>query len=150
MWQYKILNRKQHQVYPVKEIVNVKRCVSKVSKYSIGRPCRPSSTLSSNISETAGPIKAKFHMEPHWNGGMKVCLNGYGHMTRMAAMPIYGKNPLKIFFSETSRLMTFKLGIQHWGLIPYKVYLSDDPGLTFTYFTARSTLLPNDLVLRNA
>ena len=25
-------------------------------------------------------------------GGMKVSSNGLGHMTRMAAMPIYGKN----------------------------------------------------------
>ena len=27
--------------------------------------------------------------------GTKVCSNGPGHMTKMAAMPIYGKNPLK-------------------------------------------------------
>ena len=27
-----------------------------------------------------------------WEGGMKVCINGPGHMTKMAAMPIYGKN----------------------------------------------------------
>ena len=27
---------------------------------------------------------------------MKVCSNGPGHMTKMAAMPIYGKNPSKI------------------------------------------------------
>ena len=25
-------------------------------------------------------------------GGTKVCINGPGHMTKMAAMPIYGKN----------------------------------------------------------
>ena len=31
-------------------------------------------------------------MEPQWDGGMKVCSNGPGHMTKMAAMPIYGKN----------------------------------------------------------
>ena len=48
----------------------------------------------SNIffSETTGPIEAKFHMEPPWDGGMKVCSTGPGHMTKMAAMPIYGKN----------------------------------------------------------
>ena len=33
-------------------------------------------------------------MEPHWDGGTKVCSNGPGHMTKMAAMPIYGKNLL--------------------------------------------------------
>ena len=48
----------------------------------------------SNIfsSETARSVEAKFHMEPPWDGGTKVCSNGPGHMTRMAAMPIYGKN----------------------------------------------------------
>ena len=42
-----------------------------------------------------GPIEAKFHMESPWDGGTKVCSNGPGHMTKMAAMPIYGKNPKK-------------------------------------------------------
>ena len=48
----------------------------------------------SNIfsSETAWPIKAKFYVEPPLEGGTKVCINGPGHMTKMAAMPIYGKN----------------------------------------------------------
>ena len=48
----------------------------------------------SNIfsSETAWPIKAKFYEEPPWEGGTKVYINGPGHMTKMAAMPIYGKN----------------------------------------------------------
>ena len=50
----------------------------------------------SNIfsSETTGPAEAKFCMEPPWDGGTKVCSNGLGHMTKMAAMPIYGKNLL--------------------------------------------------------
>ena len=53
----------------------------------------PSFTFS-NIysSKTAWPIKAKFNVEPAWEGGTKVCINGPGHMTKMAAMPIYGKN----------------------------------------------------------
>ena len=53
--------------------------------------CRPPF---SNVfsSETAWPIKAKFYVEPPWEGGTKVCINGAGHMTKMAAMPIYGKN----------------------------------------------------------
>ena len=32
-------------------------------------------------------MKAKFHMEPQWDGGMKDCSRGLGHMTRMAATP---------------------------------------------------------------
>ena len=56
----------------------------------------------SNIyfSETTGSIKAKFHMEPPWDGGTKVCSNGPGHMTKMAAMPIYGKNLKNSSFQE--------------------------------------------------
>ena len=43
-------------------------------------------------SETAWPIKAKLYVEPPWEGGTKVYINGPGHMTKMAAMPIYRKN----------------------------------------------------------
>ena len=43
-------------------------------------------------SETALPIKAKFYVEPSWEGGTKVYINGPGDMTKMATMPIYGKN----------------------------------------------------------
>ena len=42
--------------------------------------------------ETAGPIEAKFYMEPPWDGRTKFYSNNLGHMTKMAAMPIYGKN----------------------------------------------------------
>ena len=43
-------------------------------------------------SETTWPIKAKFDAEPPWEGGTKLCTNGPGHMTKIAAMPIHGKN----------------------------------------------------------
>ena len=43
-------------------------------------------------SETAWQIKAKFYVEPPWEGGTKVYINGPGHMTKMAATPISGKN----------------------------------------------------------
>ena len=52
--------------------------------------CPPFSNVFS--SETARPIKAKFYVEPPWEGGTKVYINGPGHMTKIAAMPIYGKN----------------------------------------------------------
>ena len=38
--------------------------------------------------------------------------------------------------------MTLKLGMQHWVLEYYQVCSNDDPGLTLTYFTARSNLVP--------
>ena len=44
------------------------------------------------FSETAWPIEAKFYVEPPWEGETKVYINSPGHMTKMAAMPIYGKN----------------------------------------------------------
>ena len=43
-------------------------------------------------SITTRPIEAKFHMEPPWDGGTEACSNDLGHITKMAAMPIYNKN----------------------------------------------------------
>ena len=42
---------------------------------------------------------------------MKICEHDAGHMTKMAAMPIYGKNPSKIFFSWTCGPISTKLGM---------------------------------------
>ena len=53
--------------------------------------CRPHS-LNIFSSETTGPIEAKCHVESPWDGGTKVCSNGPDHMTKMATVPIYGKN----------------------------------------------------------
>ena len=56
----------------------------------------------SNIffSETVGPIKAKFDVEPPRVGGTKFCSRHLGHMTKMAATPIYGKTLQKSFSPE--------------------------------------------------
>ena len=51
-------------------------------------------------------------------------------MTKMASIPIYGKNLKNILFSGTNMPMTLKLGRQHWMLEYYQVYSSDDPVLT--------------------
>ena len=73
---------------------------------------RPSSTISNIFfSETAWQLKAKFYVEPYWVGGTKVCSLHFGHMTKMATMPIYGKNPSKIFFSGTGGPISMKLGM---------------------------------------
>ena len=61
---------------------------------------------------------------------------------KMASMPIYRKNVLKIFFSRTVSQMTLKLGRKQKGLESYKNFVNDDPGLTLTYFTTRSNLVP--------
>ena len=41
----------------------------------------------------------------------KIYTKYFGHMTKMATMPLYGKNPLKIFFSRTRRQVTLGLGM---------------------------------------
>ena len=61
-------------------------------------------------------------------------------MTKMAATPIYGKNPSKIF-SETDGPISMKLGFKHLGLLPITVCSNDNPGVTLTYFMARSNLV---------
>ena len=62
-----------------------------------------------------------------------------GHMTKMAAMPMYGKNPSKIFFSRTGRPFLMKLDMKHRWLEHFNVYINHGPVMTLTYFTARST-----------
>ena len=57
-------------------------------------------------------------------------------MTKMAAMPIYGKN-----LGKSSSLEP-KLGMQHRVLEYYLICSNDDTELTLTYFTARSNSIP--------
>ena len=60
-------------------------------------------------------------------------------MSKMAAIPIFGKNTSKIFFSETNRLISRKLGVKHRWLKSSNVYINHDPVMTLTKFMARST-----------
>ena len=62
-------------------------------------------------------------------GGTKTCSNGPGHMTKMAAMPYM----IKSF----KNLIAGNLVLQY-----YQICSSDAPGLTLTYFTARSISVP--------
>ena len=57
-------------------------------------------------SKNTRPIEAIFHVEPSWDGRMKVNINGICHMTKMAAMPIHAKETSKIFVSGTERPIT--------------------------------------------
>ena len=70
-------------------------------------------------------------------------INNLVHMTKMAAMTIYGKNPSKIFFSETGGPISKKLGMKHQWLKYYNVYINHDPVVILTYFTTRSTEVAN-------
>ena len=99
------------------------------------RPSVRRPPFSKIFSETAWSIKPKFYVEPPWEGGTKVCINGSGHMTKMAVMPIYGKT-FKNLLLQTGSPLILNLGMQHRGLKFYKVCINGEPGLTLTYFTA--------------
>ena len=47
------------------------------------------------FSKNTWPIEAIFHVEHPWEEGIKVYINGPGHMTKTATTPIYGKNTFK-------------------------------------------------------
>ena len=67
------------------------KLIIKVCGIKVGRCSH--STFSNVFSlETARPIEAKFHVDPLWDGEMKLNTNGLCHVTKMAAMSIYGKN----------------------------------------------------------
>ena len=76
-------------------------------------------------------------MEILWDTETKVCSNGPGHMTKMAAIPIYGKTPQNLLRNQKADDLESNLGMHHRVLEYYQVYSNHDPGLTLTYFTAR-------------
>ena len=71
----------------------------------------PSTYKNIFFSETTRPIELKFHVKTPYDNLAKIYAKYFGHMTKMAATPIYGKNPLKIFFARTRRPMTLGLGM---------------------------------------
>ena len=71
---------------------------------------------------------------------MIVYITGQGHMTTMAAVPIYGKSHTNLLLGTAGPIST-KLGVKHRGFWPRIVYINHDLGLTLTYFTARSVLV---------
>ena len=73
----------------------------------------------------------------------KIYAKYFGHMTKIATTPIYGKKHLKIFFSITRRPVILGLGMLHCGYGAYQFCSNDDPKLTLTYLTSKSNLLPN-------
>ena len=71
----------------------------------------PSTYLNTLFSETTWPIETKFHMTAPYGWLAKTYTNCNGHMTKMATMPIYGKNYLNLFFSGTQRPLALGLGM---------------------------------------
>ena len=56
-------------------------------------------------------MELKFHVKTPYAKLAKIYSKYYGHMAKMAATPIFGKNPLNIFFSRTRRPVTLGLGM---------------------------------------
>ena len=69
---------------------------------------------------------------------MKILQHFAGRMTKMAAMPMYGINTLKIFFPGTTGQILMKLCLKHQRPKPFIICATYDSGLTSTYFMARS------------
>ena len=95
----------------------------------------------SDISETAMQIKAKFFVEPPWVGGTEFCSQHVGHKTKMVGTPIYGKNPSKNLLLRNWWTDFHKTWYVALGTPAIIVCSNDEPGLTLTYFTARSNFV---------
>ena len=74
----------------------------------IGVPSTHQNIVSSEITMS---FELKFHMKTPYDRLAKIYTNCTGHMTKMATMPIYGKNPVNVFFSGTKRPMALGLGM---------------------------------------
>ena len=93
---------------------------------------RSSSTMLKDILlRNRGGYQSQILCEPPWVGVKKFFKRHLGHMTKMAATAIYGKNCSKIF-SGTGGPISTKLGMNHRGLLLIIVCSNDDPGLTLT------------------
>ena len=68
---------------------------------------------------------------------MKIYEDNAGHMTKMAAMLICGKNTLKIFFPGTTGLILINLCRKHQRPKTFIFCSNYDHRLTLTYFMAR-------------
>ena len=115
--------------------------------YSISMLWRPASLLfvrsqCSNVFfySATWPFVVKLHIEHPLEEGTKVCINGQGHMTKMATIPIYDKNLYKASSLEPG-VYDLKLYMQHLGLNLYKAGINDNLWLTLTYLTAWSKLV---------
>ena len=73
-----------------------------LSRYSI--PIEPASVSVVHNAQRASSPKPLGQSKPNfcgaWVGGTKVCSRHLGHMTKMAATLIYGKNPSKNFLQN--------------------------------------------------
>ena len=67
---------------------------------------------------------------------------GWGNENSFKLSRSHDQDDRYAYISGTKRLITLKVDMQHRVLEYYQVCSSDDPGLTLTYFTARSNSVP--------
>ena len=71
------------------------------------------------FSQTIGPIELKFHVKTPYDKSAKFFTKYFGHMTKMAATPIYGKKPFKNLLLQNqmaSDLETWYVALGMYGL----------------------------------
>ena len=75
---------------------------------------------------------------------MKICLYDAGHMTNIAAMPMYGKKPFQNLLHQNWQVNFPETWYLASGTPAHYITVcsNDDPGVTLTYFTTRSNLVP--------
>ena len=91
---------------------------------------RPSKISNSFFSKTVWPIKSQILYGASRGRGKESWSRHLGHMTKMAATPIYDKIPSTFIFSGTSGRMFTKLGMLHRRLLSIIVCSNADPRLT--------------------
>ena len=119
-------------------------CATSYSIPMVRRPSsssvRPSSTMLRHLLRHRLADQSQILCGASLGRGNEICPRHVGHMTKMAATPIYGKNPSNIFSGTGGPIFT-KLGMEHRELQPIIVWSNDDYGVPLTYFTARSNLV---------
>ena len=86
----------------------------------------------SDISKATGPVVTNFYKERPWAEGRKICSNSPGHMTKMATMPIHGKN----LYKSSSLEPVDGLSLQEY----YQDCSNNGFAFTLAYFTTRSNM----------
>ena len=71
---------------------------------------------------------------------MKIHEHDAGHMTKVAATLIYGKNPSKIFSLDTGGPISTKLGMLHLGFQPIMVCSNYDRWVDLDLFYGKVEL----------
>ena len=114
--------------------------------YRIGRPLTSVSVYVCQHFQTSSPQKPQGRLKPNFMWSLLGTEERKFVQTVLVTWPRWPPCPYAIktlkIFSGTEKPMTLKLGMQHRVLEYYQVCSNDDPGLTMTYLTARSNLVP--------